>query len=299
MRRISSQTAEVLGFWAFISPWVLGFLAFTAGPIVSSVFISLTNWDIFNPPEFVGLKNFEYLFLQDKLFLKVLANTLVYSVFTVAVGLVASVFLSYFLGKKLTGRTLFRILIFLPSVIPLVAAALLFQRVFSPNGPLNTALSAIGIPGPEWLLDPASVLPALIIMSIWNVGSSTILVLAGMQGIPETLYEAAEIDGASKATVFLKITIPMLSSVLFFNLIMGIIGGLQTFGQVFIMTQGGPDNASMMMVPYLYNTAFKDYQMGGASAIAWVLFGVIMAFSLLVFRSSSLWVFYDSEVKKK
>jgi multiple sugar transport system permease protein len=223
----------------------------------------------------------------------------VYSVFAVALGVVASVFLSYFLGKKLKGRTFFRILIFLPSVIPLVAAALLFQRVFSPNGLLNSALSTLGVNGPEWLLDPSSVLPALIIMSLWSVGSSTILVLAGMQGIPETLYEAAEIDGASKWTVFNRITIPMLSSVLFFNLIMGIIGGLQTFGQVFIMTQGGPDNASMMMVPYLYNTAFKDYQMGGASAIAWVLFVVIMGLSLVVFRSSSLWVFYDSEVKKK
>lgn len=297
--RLSNQTAEVLSFWAFISPWVLGFLIFTAGPIVFSVFISLTSWDIFNPPEWVGLKNFEYLFFEDKLFFQVMGNTLVYSVFTVALGLVASVFLSYFLGKNLRGRTFFRILIFLPSVIPLVAAALLFQRVFSPNGLLNSFLGVLGIPGPEWLLDPHSVLSALVLMSLWSVGSSTILVLAGMQGIPEALYEAAEIDGASKPTVFLKITLPMLSSVLFFNLIMGIIGGLQTFGQVFIMTQGGPDNASMMMVPYLYNTAFKDYHMGEASAIAWVLFAVILAFSLVVFRSSSLWVFYDSEVKKK
>lgn len=298
--RLSNRMQDRLQFWLFISPWILGFLALTLGPLLYSIYMSFSTWDIFNPPEFVGLANYVQLLTQDSIFLKAISNTLFYALLSVLLGMVTSVFLSYFLEKPVRGRNVFRILIFLPSVIPLVAAAQLFQRVLSPEGMLNSALGTIGIQGPQWLLDPSAILPALIIMSLWNVGGSTILVLAGIQGIPGSLIEAAHIDGASKARIFRSITLPLLSPVLFFNTIMGVIGGLQTFGQVYVMTKGGmgPDNASMMIVPYLYLNAFRDYQMGYASAIAWVLFVLIMVLSLAVFRSSSMWVFYESEVKK-
>ena len=160
-------------------------------------------------------------------------------------------------------------------------------------------LALFFIDGPDWLLQSDSVLWALAIMSLWGIGGSTILLLAGMKGIPKELYEAAKVDGASAVQNYFRITLPMLSPVIFFNLIMGLIGGLQTFGQVYIMTGGGPDNASMMIVPYLYNNAFKYFKMGYSSSMAWILFFMIMILTLVVFRSSSFWVFYESEVKKK
>lgn len=285
-------------FWLFISPWVVGFLGLTAGPLVFSILMSFTSWDIFNPAQFVGLRNYTDLILRDRIFVKALGNTVFYSLVSVALGMAATVLLAYFLDKPIRGRTLFRIMVFLPSVIPLVAAAQLFKRVFSPEGLLNSVLGLVGIHGPQWLLDPHSVLWAFIVMSLWNVGGSAILVLAGMQGIPESLVEAAVVDGASRGAIFRKVTLPLLSPVLFYNAVMGVIGALQTFGQVYIMTAGGPDNASMMIVPHLYNNAFRDFQMGYASAIAWILFAIIMVLSLAVFRSSSLWVFYESEVRK-
>lgn len=299
MPRLSTRTAERMGFWVFISPWILGFLVFTAGPVLSSGLMSLTNWDIFNPPSWVGIGNFERLLVRDRLFLKALGNTLAYSLSIVVLGLGSSLLLAYFLAKPLKARGVYRILIFLPSVIPVVAASLLFQRVLAPNGLLNSFLALFGIRGPAWLLETGSVLPALALMSLWNVGTSTVLTLAGIQGIPDTLSEAAALDGATKPRIFVSVVLPLLSPVLFFNLVMGIISGLQTFGQVFIMTQGGPDNASMMVVPYLYNTAFKDYRMGEASAMAWILFALILLLSLAVFKSSSLWVYYDSEVRHR
>lgn len=285
-------------FWLFVSPWVIGFLGLTIGPLLFSLFMSFAAWDIFAPPEGVGVRNYVELFTKDPIFLRAMGTTVSYAVWSVLLGILASVIVAYFLDKPIRGRSAFRILVFLPSVIPLVAAAQLFKRVLSPGGLLNQVLGLAGIEGPAWLLDSRSVLWAFIIMSLWNVGGSTILVLAGIQGIPRTLVESAIIDGASGPSVFRHVTLPLLSPVIFYNVVMGLIGGLQTFGQVYIMTGGGPDNASMMIVPHLYNNAFRDYQMGYASAMAWVLFAVIMCLSVLVFRSSSLWVFYESEVRK-
>ncbi|MBP7228423.1 MAG: sugar ABC transporter permease, partial [Longilinea sp.] len=168
----------------------------------------------------------------------------------------------------------------------------------APNSGLNQLLALVGIQGPAWLLDPLWVTPALVLMSLWGVGGGTVLLLAGMQGVPVEFYEAAAMDGANQTQMFFKITLPMLSPVLFFNLITGLIGAMQTFTQVYIMTGGGPNNASLMIVPYLFDNAFRFYHMGYASAIAWVLFVLILLLTLLVFRSSSAWVYYESEVKR-
>lgn len=294
------KTQENLWFWIFISPWVLGFCIFMLGPLVMSIFMSFTQWDIFNPPKFVGFKNYVDIIEKDPIFLKAVRNTIFYTLVSNVLGMTGSLFISYMLSKNIKGISAYRILIYLPSVIPVVAIAMLFRRVFSPNGILNHYLGMIGIQGPAWLLNPDTILWALAIMSLWAIGGSTILLLAGMKGIPDELYEAASLDGAGELESFFRITLPMLSPVIFFNTIMGLIGGLQTFSQVFVMTSGsgGPDGASMMIVMHLYNNAFKYFKMGYASGIAWILFAMIMLLTLFVFKSSTTWVYYESEVKR-
>jgi multiple sugar transport system permease protein len=203
------------------------------------------------------------------------------------------------LNKKIVFRKFFRTLVYLPHLIPIVAVALIFKMVLAPDaGPLNQALALIGIDGPNWLLDPTWVKPALVLMSLWQAGGGTILLLAGMNGIPKEFYEAAEIDGAGSLQQFWKITFPQLTPVIFFNLIMGIIGAFQIFAQVFILTSGGPDNASQMAVPMLFDEAFNFYHMGYASALAWLLFIVIMIFTAIAFGTSGKWVFYETEVRE-
>ncbi|MGP5671772.1 carbohydrate ABC transporter permease [Brachybacterium alimentarium] len=289
---------EALAFYLFISPWVIGFLAFLLGPMLFSIYLSFTEWDSFTAPVWVGLDNYVTLLTDDPIFLKVMGNTAFYSLISVPLGMVVSLFIANLLNKKVRFRKLFRTLVYLPHLIPIVAVALIFQMVFAPEaGPLNQALALIGIDGPNWLNDADWVKPALILMSLWQAGGGTILLLAGMNGIPKEMYEAAEIDGASGFRQFWAVTFPQLTPVIFFNLIMGIIGSFQVFAQVFILTGGGPDNASQMAVPMLFDEAFRFYHMGYGSAIAWILFVVIMAFTALAFATSGRWVFYESEVR--
>lgn len=299
-RRFKMRSRENLWFWIFISPWVIGFCIFLLGPLVGSIFMSFTRWDIFNPPEFIGFKNYVDIIEKDPIFGKAVGNTIFYTLISNILGMTGSLFISYMLSKNLKGIDVFRILIYLPSVIPVVAIAMLFRRVFSANGMLNQFLSVIGIDGPAWLMDGDTVLWSLAIMSLWTIGGSTILLLAGMKGISDELYEAASLDGAGELQSFFKITLPMLSPVIFFNTIMGLIAGLQTFSQVYVISAGtgGPDHASTMIVMHLYNHAFKYFNMGYASGIAWLLFAMIMLLTIVVFKSSSMWVYYESEVKR-
>ena len=285
---------ETPWFYLFISPWLIGFIALTLGPILFSIYMSFTDWDLFQKANFIGIENYRTLFTDDPVFWKAIKNTFLYAILSIPIGMGLSLWIAYFLNKKLKGITLFRVLFYLPSVVPVVASSLLFIQLFAPTqGLINIALSFIGIEGPSWLLETAWVKPALVIMSFWGVGGGVVLLLAGMKGIPVELYEAGEIDGANNAQKFFNITFPMLTPVIFFNLVTGIIGALQTFAQVFIVTKGGPDNASQMIVPYLFENAFRFYKMGYASAIAWVLFFIILLLTMLVFRSSSAWVFYE------
>ncbi|MEC0174876.1 carbohydrate ABC transporter permease [Paenibacillus cellulositrophicus] len=281
-------------FYLFISPWLIGFIGLTLGPILFSIYMSFTDWDLFQSPHFIGFGNYKTLLTDDPLFWKSVGNTFFYALISIPVGMAISLWIAYYLNKKLKGITFFRILFYLPSVVPVVASSLLFIHLLAPTeGLINKGLAIFGIHGPAWLLDPHWVKPALIVMSLWGVGGGVVLLLAGMKGVPQELYEAAAIDGARSTQSFFHITFPMLTPVIFFNLVTGIIGALQTFAQVFITTAGGPDNSSQMVVPYLFQNAFQFYKMGYASSIAWVLFIMIMALTLLVFRSSALWVHYE------
>lgn len=289
---------ESLWFYIMISPWIVGFLSFTLGPMIYSIYLSLSKWDLFQPPQYIGLKNYIKLFTMDDIFWKALYNTFYYAIISVPLHLIIATGIAYMLNKKMKGMRIYRTAFYLPSLVPVVASSMLFVWIFAPDtGILNQFLAFFGIDGPAWLLDAAWVKFSLVIMSLWGVGGGIVLLLAGMRGVPDELYEASEIDGAGKRQQFFRITLPMLTPVLFFNLIMGIIGGLQTFAQVYIMTSGGPNNASLMVVPYLYDHAFNFYNMGYGSALAWALFAIIMILTLLVFRSSSMWVYYESEVK--
>ena len=295
---------EALWFYLLVFPWVFGFITLTLGPMIYSLFLSLTNWDLFTPPQFVGLDNFIRLFTRDKIFWKTVFNTLYYAFISVPLGMLFSLFISYFLNRPIKGSAIYRTLYYIPATVPGVASALLFRWLLAPDaGMINRFLAIFGVDGPAWLLEPDWVKPALILMSLWTVGANITLLMAGMKSIPAEFYEAAELDGASPITQYYRITLPLLTPVIFFNLINGLIGALQVFTQIYIMTgtgganMGGPNNASMMIVPYLFNNGFRFYKMGYASAIAWVLFVLVMILTMLVFRSSSVWVYYETEVK--
>ncbi|MFG2469338.1 carbohydrate ABC transporter permease [Streptomyces canus] len=292
---------EALWFYVFVSPWVIGFLAFLLGPMISSIYFSMTDWDSFTPPKWVGMDNYTKLLTDDPIFWKALGNTLFYAAVSVPLGLLVGLWLANLLNKQVRARKLFRTLIYLPTLVPLVAASLAFRVVLAPSGPLNDVLGWVGIKGPQWLLDPSWVKYALILLSVWGAGSATVLLLAAMKGIPRELYEAAEIDGAGPVRQFWSITVPQLTPVIFFNLVMGLIAAFQVFSQVYILmpkaSQPGTYNASQTMVPYLFDQAFSYYHMGYASAISWLLFAVILVFTLMAFRTTRRWVFYETEVK--
>lgn len=292
---------EAFYFWLFISPWLIGFAGFLLGPMIASVYISLTEWDSFTPPEWVGLENYAKALTEDPVFWKALWNTFFFAAVSVPLGLVIGVWLANLLNKQVRGRKLFRTFIYLPTLVPLVATAMVFKMVLAPSGPLNDLLGWFGVDGPDWLLSAAWIKPALVILSVWGAGGATVLLLSAMNGIPRELYEAAEIDGASPWRQFWSVTFPQITPVIFFNLIMGLIGAFQIFSQVYILAPGGnvggPDNASQMMVTLLFQEAFSFYHFGYASAVAWLLFIVIMVFTLIAFRTSRKWVFYETEVR--
>jgi multiple sugar transport system permease protein len=295
-RRNRLRRKEACLFYLFISPWLIGFMVFLLGPMIASIYLSFTNWDSFTDPVWVGLANYVRLLTKDEVFWKSLGNTFYYALFSIPLGMLVALWLSNLLNKKVIGRKLFRTLVYLPHLVPIVAVALIFRMILAPDsGPLNIFLSWFGIAGPAWLLDPDWVKPALILLSLWQAGGSTVLLLAGMKGIPVEFYEAAEIDGAGSVRQFWSITFPQLTPIIFFNLIMGLIGAFQVFSQVFILTSGGPDNSSQMIVPFLFNEAFKNYHMGYASAVSWLLFLVVMFFTAIAFLTARKWIFYESE----
>lgn len=285
-------------FYLCISPWLIGFFIWTAGPMIYSFYLSLTTWDLFTAPQWVGLYNYQDLFTDNPDFWQSLKVTAIYSFVSVPLSLVVALALALLLNSKVRGIAFFRTIFYLPSVLPAIAVAVLWIWVFNPSyGILNILLALVGIEGPKWLGDPNWALPALILMSLWSLGGSMIIFLAGLKGISSTLYEAAELDGANKAQQLLSITIPQLTPTIFFNLVMSIIGSFQVFTQAYAMTEGGPQKSTLFYMYYLFDMAFIKFRMGYASALAWVLFIIILVFTLLVIRSSSLWVYYESEAK--
>ncbi|HEY3284717.1 MAG TPA: sugar ABC transporter permease [Armatimonadota bacterium] len=294
--------------YLFISPWLLGFLLFTLGPMLVSFGLSLTKWDLLRPtPLYVGLSNYQEL-LRDPDFFLSLRNTLYYTLVSVPVGMAGSLAVALLLNQKVRGIQVFRTIYYLPAVTSSVAMYLLWKWLLSPDlGLVNQMLQAhvplltlsgvhwvplIASP-PEWLADPNWAIPALILMNLWYLGSGMIIYLAGLQGVPEHLYEAAELDGAGAWHKLRHITLPMLSPTIFFNLTMSIIGSFQVFTAAFVMTQGGPAKATLFYVLLLYQTAFDYLRMGSASAMAWILFVVIVILTVINFRVASRWVHYD------
>ena len=280
--------------FAFITPWLFGFLAFTAGPMLASFYLSFTKYDL-HSSQFVGIENYRRLFSDDPLFWKALRNTIVYAVFSVPLGVIGSLAIAILLNQEVKGQRIFRTLFYLPSLVPAVASALLWQWIFNTdNGILNTILGWFGAPAIEWLQNERWTLPAFILMSLWGVGGGRMVIfLAGLQGISESYYEAARLDGASPWMQFRKVTLPMLSPVMFFNTILGVIGAFQVFTSAYVMTGGGPNNASLFYALYLFRNAFEYFKLGKASALAWILFVILMALTFVQFRASKRWVHYE------
>ena len=296
--RLPQRRKEELAGFLFISPWIVGFLAFTAGPMVISAYLSLTQADFMTPTVFVGFDNYRRILTQDPLFTKSLVNTIYYSFISVPLSLTLGLLIALLLNGEYAGVRALRTVYYLPSVVSGVAVALLWNWLLNPQfGLVNAGLALIGIQGPKWLFSEEWAKPALILMSLWGAGGNMMIFLAGLRGVPQEFYEAASLDGAGAFAKFLRITLPMVTPTLFFTLITGIIGSFQVFTAAFIMTAGGPNNATLMYVLNLYNQAFMKYHFGYSSALAWVLLFIILVLTLIVFRSSALWVYYEAEVK--
>jgi multiple sugar transport system permease protein len=298
-RGVSRQSVRRnLNGWLFASPWILGFILWTAGPMLASLWMAFTNWDLITTPTFVGVQNFTTMF-ADNLVWKSLQVTTIYALVSVPLQIVFGLALALLLNTNIRLLSFYRTAFYLPSVLSGVAVALLWRWLFSTEfGLFNAMLANIGIRGPSWLGDPQWALPSLILMSLWGVGAGTIIYLAGLQGIPTDLYEAAQVDGASSWTRLWNITLPMMTPVLFFQLVTGFIAALQVFTQAFIMTSGGPNNATLFYLLYIYRNAFEYFRMGYASALAWILFIYILVLTLVVQRSSRYWVYYEGDDRK-
>lgn len=297
-RRQGLLRQEMIEGYLMILPWLLGFIIFTAGPMIASLLLSFTQWNVIKPPRFTWLQNFGTM-LDDPFVGISLYNTAYFTFIAVPLQVVGALLLALLMNMKLRGIRIYRTVYYLPSVTPAVASALLWAWVFNTDyGLINSLLRLVGLPKIQWLLDPVWAKPAFIIMSLWGLGGAMLIYLAGLQGIPEMLYEAAEVDGANLWQRFWNITIPMLTPVIFFNLIMQMIGSFQVFTAAFVMTQGGPANATLFFVLYLWRSAFTSLRMGYASALAWVLFVVIMLFTGLQLWLSGRWVYYESALGK-
>lgn len=282
------------GFF-FILPWVLGFVLFTLLPLLQALYLGFTDSNSITKPNFVGWANYIELF-HDKNFLSSLSITVRFAVFSVPLGILSSMTLAALLNCKIKGVYLFRTILYLPAVVSGVSISLLWRWILDKDlGLLNMILAKFGIQGPGWLSDPNWVLPSYILIALWGAGGGMLTYLAGLQDIPRALYEAAELDGAGWFRKFTKITVPMLTPVIFYNLIMGIVGAFRKFSDAYII--GGAGNQGRFYMVYLYQNAFNFFKMGYATAMAWVLFLIIMVLSLIVFKSSSLWVFYNTTLK--
>lgn len=277
----------------FLSPWLFGFLLFTILPVGLSFYYSLCDYSLLQPPLFVGLANYRDL-MQDPIFWKALGNTFKYALMALPAGMFVSLGLALLLNAPIRGQAIYRTIIFLPSLVPTVASAMLWLWLFNAKlGLINTVLGAMGIEGPGWLTTPEWAMPALALMSLWGVGHTVVVYLAGLQDVPKELYEAAELDGVGPLSRLRNVTLPMISPVIFFNLVMAIIGTLQVFAIPFVMTGGGPARATYFFTMYLYDNAFAYLKMGYASAMAWIQLIIILCLTGIAFWSSKRWVHYQ------
>jgi len=277
----------------FLSPWLIGFLVFTLLPIALSLYFSLCKFDMLQPPVFVGVRNYTAL-AHDAVFWQTIRNTFYYAAMALPAGLVLSLGLAMLLNIEMPGRAIWRTIVFMPSLVPIVASAIVWMWLLNPRlGLINMILVKLHIPPPPWLSDPRWAMPALALMSLWGVGNAVVIFLAGLQDVPLDLCEAAELDGAGIMGRVWHITLPMLSPVIFFNLVVAIIGTLQVFDVPYIMTNGGPVRSTYFLSMYLYDKAFVYLQMGYAGAMAWIMLLIILALTGLAFWTSRHWVHYQ------
>lgn len=299
--RLGLRGREALAGYLFLAPWIIGLLCFVAGPMIASGYLAFTRYDVVNTPEFVGMKNFQDIFTRDRLFWPSMLLTLRYAVIVVPLSLVGSLAAAMLLNQALKGTPIYRTLFFMPHLTPVAASAVLWAWMFNPDvGPINhfirTGLNIENAPG--WFRDPQWAMTGLIIMAMWGaIGGNTMLIfLAGLQGVPQELYEAAAIDGAGSWARFRNVTIPLLTPTIFFNLVLGIIGALRVFTAAFVATGGGPAYATWFYALHIYTRAFRYFEMGYASALAWIFFILMFIFTFIQFRSSRRWVYYAGEV---
>ena len=293
--RHSLRRGEAIAGYLFLLPNVVGFLIFSSLPVLATLIISTLHWDLIRPPTFVALQNYQQMLFSDATFWTVLGNTSYYVVGTVPAGIVLSLLLALAMNAQIRGITIFRVIFFIPVISSSVAVAVMWQWLFNSDfGLINYALTSVGLRSIPWLSSTAWAMPAVIIMAIWkHLGYNMIIYLAGLQSIPPTLYEAAAIDGASRWNRFRFITVPLLTPTTFFILVISIINSFQVFDLAFILTRGGPGDATNTVVMYIYNQAFQFFQMGYAAAVAWVLFLIILAITLVQWRVQKQWVHYE------
>ncbi len=285
--------------YAFISPWLLGLFLFTLVPMLFSLFLSFCKWDIvtgISTIKWIGIENYTKIF-ADKKFYKALEVTFRYCLISIPAYQIVSLLVAMLLNMRIKLMHGIRLIFFLPSIIPTIASSMIWMQMLGKEGVLNQGLKLLGITGPSWLNTPQTALYGLIIMGVWGIGNTIIIYLSGLQGVGEELYEASSIDGANAFQRFFRITIPMISPTIFFNVVMAVIGSFQYFTQAFVMTEGGPLNSTLFYNLYLYVKAYKELKMGYASALAWIMFVIILFFTLLVIRSSSFWVYYQNDDK--
>ncbi|MGQ9555455.1 MAG: carbohydrate ABC transporter permease [Anaerolineae bacterium] len=295
--RLTSSARENLDGYVFILPWLVGFFGLTLGPMIASLYYSLTDYPLLSGPVWIGLGNYRKL-TQDWLIPQSLKVTFVYSISSIPLSMILALALAMLLNVRIRGILVFRTIYYLPTILGGVAVSLIWMLLFSNTyGLFNYLLDLVGLGPIRWLTSQRWALSALVFMSLWSVGGSVIIFLAGLQNIPSHLYEAARIDGATSWQEFRYVTLPQLTPTIFFSLVMGVIGALQTFTQSFIMTGGGPNYATYFYVLYLYQNAFQYFSMGYASAMAWLLFVIILALTAFIFRSSPAWVYYESSLR--
>lgn len=298
-RRVGSRGREAIECYIFMLPVILGLLLFYLGPMIASLYFSMTEYDMLSSADWVGLQNYRDL-VDDELFWKSLRVTVMYSGISVPLVLVLALALALLLNQKVPGVTAFRTMYYLPTVMSGVAVATLWKWIFNTDyGILNLLLDKVGIRGPGWLVEENWAIWALIMTSLWTAGGSMLIFLAGLQSIPNDLYEAAEIDGAGAWSRFRNITVPLISHVTFFNLVLGIIGALQVFTEAWVLTKGGPNDSTLLLSVHLYRNAFQYLKMGYASAIAWVMFLIVLALTLVVFKSAPMWVHHQETQGEK
>ncbi len=288
------EARKVLIGLAFISPWIFGFITLTLYPMLASLYYSFTKFEILSSPQWIGFNNFRTMFFQDRLFWKAMSNTIYFAVVSVPLGTIFSIGLALLLNRRVRLMSFYRTLYYVPTVVPAVATVMLWAWILNPQvGLFNYILGLVGIRGPGWLNDPNWSKPALILLGLWGAGSATIIYLAGLQDIPSSLYEAASIDGANSLQKTFRITLPLLTPSILFNVVMGLIGAFQYFTQAYVAGSfGGPLHSLLFYNLYLYQNAFAYYRMGYASALAWVLLILVLIITLAIFRTTGRWVHY-------